>query len=142
MKYLILTLCLPFMLFANSLQEGAFMQPLVIKDQHEKNVIISADTKEIIVAFTQAQGTAIKAFLEANPNYLAEHHAVYLMDATAVPSMVMSIFMMPKFKKYPYSIGLLEKEKDVAVFPKKEERMTVLSLDKFKITNVSFKESL
>ena len=67
MKYLILTLCLPFMLFANSLQEGAFMQPLVIKDQHEKNVIISADTKEIIVAFTQAQGTAIKAFLEANP---------------------------------------------------------------------------
>jgi len=130
------------MLFANSLQEGAFMQPLVIKDQHEKNVIISVDTKEIIVAFTQAQGTAIKAFLEANPNYLAEHHAVYLMDATAVPSMVMSIFMMPKFKKYPYSIGLLEKEKDVAVFPKKEERMTVLSLDKFKITNVSFKESL
>ena len=142
MKYLILTLCLPFMLFANSLQEGAFMQPLVIKDQHEKNVIISADTKEIIVAFTQAQGTAIKAFLEANPNYLAEHHAVYLMDATAVPSMVMSMFMMPKFKKYSYSIGLLENEKDLAYFPKKPDLLTVITLDNLNVTAIDFKEKL
>ena len=64
------------------------------------------------------------------------------MDATAVPSMVMSMFMMPKFKKYTYSIGLLDNEKDVAYFPKKEDRITVISLENLNVTAIDFKEKL
>lgn len=144
MKYFLLAamLLLPFGLFADALKEGAPIQALVIKDQFEKNVSITPQTKQIIIAFTKSQGEVIKAFLEANPNYLTDNNALYFMDATAVPSMIMSMFMMPKFKKYTYSIGLLDNEKDVVYFPKKEDRMTVITLDNLNVTAISFQEKL
>ena len=144
MKYFISTLLLllPFGLFADTLKEGTTIQAPVIKDQFEKTVSIAPQTKQVIIAYTKSQGDVIKAFLEANPNYLSENNALYLMDATAVPSMVMSMFMMPKFKKYTYSIGLLDNEKDVAYFPKKEDRITVISLENLNVTAIDFKEKL
>lgn len=144
MKYFIcaLLVLLPFGLFADTLKEGTLIQAPVIKDQFEKTVSIAPQTKQVIIAYTKSQGDVIKAFLEANPNYLTENNALYLMDATAVPSMVMSMFMMPKFKKYSYSIGLLDNEKDVAYFPKKEDRITVISLENLNVTAIDFKEKL
>lgn len=144
MKKLLLAaiLLLPFGLFADTLKEGVSIQAPIIKDQFEKNVNITPQTKQIIIAFTKSQGDVMKAFIEANPNYLSENNALYFMDTTSVPSMVMSMFMMPKFKKYTYSIGLLENEKDVAYFPKKEDRMTVITLDNLNVTTISFQEKL
>lgn len=135
-------LLLPFGLFADALKEGMPIQAPTIKDQFEKNVSITPQTKQIIIAYTKSQGDVMKAFLEANPNYLSENNALYLMDATTVPGIVMSMFMMPKFKKYTYAIGLLETEKDVAYFPKKEDRMTVITLDNLNVTAIDFKEKL
>jgi len=135
-------LLLPFGLCADALKEGMPIQAPTIKDQFEKNVSITPQTKQIIIAYTKSQGDVMKAFLEANPNYLSENNALYLMDATTVPGIVMSMFMMPKFKKYTYVIGLLENEKDVAYFPKKEDRMTVITLDNLNVTAIDFKEKL
>lgn len=135
-------LLLPFGLCADALKEGMPIQAPTIKDQFEKNVSITPQTKQIIIAYTKSQGDVMKAFLEANPNYLSENNALYLMDATTVPGIVMSMFMMPKFKKYTYAIGLLENEKDVAYFPKKEDRMTVITLDNLNVTAIDFKEKL
>jgi hypothetical protein len=56
--------------------------------------------------------------------------------------MVMSMFMMPKFKKYSYSIGLLENEKDLAYFPKKPDLLTVITLDNLNVTAIDFKDKL
>ncbi len=135
-------LLLPFGLFADTLQEGATIQAPIIKDQFEKTVNITPQTKQIIIAYTKAQGDVLKTFLEANPNYLTENNALYFMDATAVPSMVMSLFMMPKFKKYSYAIGLLENEKDVAYFPKKEDQLTIITLNNLNVTAIAFQEKL
>ncbi|ATB70801.1 hypothetical protein SJPD1_2712 [Sulfurospirillum diekertiae] len=135
-------LLLPFGLFADTLKEGTTIQAPVMKDQFEKTVDITPQTKQIIIAYTKAQGDVLKAFLEANPNYLSENSALYLMDATAVPSMVMSMFMLPKFKKYPYAIGLLENEKDVAYFPKKEDQLTIITLNNLNVTAIDFKDKL
>lgn len=135
-------LLLPFGLFADTLQEGATIQAPIIKDQFEKTVNITPQTKQIIIAYTKDQGDVVKTFLEANPNYLTENKALYFMDATAVPSMVMSLFMMPKFKKYSYAIGLLENEKDVAYFPKKEDQLTIITLNNLTVTAIAFQEKL
>jgi hypothetical protein len=135
-------LLLPFSLFAEALTMGAPIQAPAIKDQFEKNVSITPQTKQIIIAYTKSQGDVMKAFLEANPNYLSENNALYFMDATSVPSMVMSMFMMPKFKKYSYSIGLLENEKDVVYFPKKTDLLTVITLDNLNVTAIDFKDKL
>lgn len=139
---LFIALMLPFGLFAETLKEGALLQAPTIKDQFEKTVVITPQTKQIIIAYTKSQGDAMKAFFEANPNYLSENNALYFMDATGVPSMVMSMFMMPKFKKYTYGIGIIDNDKDAAYFPKKEDRLTVISLEELKVTAVDFKEKL
>lgn len=144
MKNLLLSLMLllPLGLFAQELKEGDPIQQMVIKDQFEKNISITTQTKQIVIAFSKEQGEKVKLFLEANPNYLAENNALYLMDATAVPSMVMSMFMLPKMKKYGYTVGLIENEKDIAYLPKKENFITVLTLDNLTVTSVVFKEVL
>ena len=135
-------LLLPFGLFADTLKEGTSIQAPIIKDQFEKTLSITPQTKQIIIAYTKSQGDVMKAFFEVHPNYLSDNNALYFMDATAVPSLVMSMFMMPKFKKYTYGIGIINNEKDAAYFPKKEDRLTVISLDNLSVTAIDFKEKL
>lgn len=144
MKNLLLSLILllPLGLFAQELKESDKIQPMVIKDQFEKNISITTQTKQIVMAFSKEQGERIKLFLETNPHYLAENSAIYLMDVSAVPGMVMSMFMLPKFQKYSYTVGLVENEKDVAYFPKKENLITVITLDNLNVTSIVFKEVL
>ena len=139
---LVAMLLLPFGLFADTLKEGTSIQAPIIKDQFEKTLSITPQTKQIIIAYTKSQGDVMKAFFEVHPNYLSDNNALYFMDATAVPSLVMSMFMMPKFKKYTYGIGIINNEKDAAYFPKKEDRLTVITLDNLRVTAIDFKEKL
>lgn len=143
-KFFVVLLCLlPLGLFAEALKEGSNVAPLsVVKDQFKKSVALDGTTKQIIVAFTKDQGNQIKAFLDENPNYLKEHNALYFMDASGVPSMVMSLFMLPKFKDYAYSIGIVEEKNDAAYLPKQEGKITVISLDNLHIASIDYKEKL
>ena len=59
---------IPVSLFADVLQENGIFPNVKLKDQFEKEVVINAQTKQIIIAFTKAQGETMKAFLETNPN--------------------------------------------------------------------------
>lgn len=144
MKYIFTAfmLFLPFGLFAQTLNEGENIKAISLKDQFEKNLTVSTETKQIIVAFTKDQGAQVKTFLDANPNYLLEQKALYFMDVTSVPGMVMSMFMLPKFKNYSYPVGLIEEKEALAYFPKKEGNITLITLDNLKVTAISFKESL
>jgi len=144
MKYLLIAFMflLPHGLFAQPLSVGTTIEATQFNDQFEKNLTITAQTQQLIVVFSKVEGEKVKAFLETNPNYLYENNALYLMDVTPVPSMVMSMFMLPKFKKYPYSIGLIEDEKLLAPFPKKENFITFMTLENFKVTSIEFKEIL
>jgi hypothetical protein len=144
MKYLVIAfmLLLPYGLFAQPLSVGTTIEATQFKDQFEKNLTITAQTQQLIVVFSKVEGEKVKAFLEANPNYLRENNALYLMDVTPVPSMVMSMFMLPKFKKYTYPIGLIEDETILKTLPKKEKFITLITLDNLKITAIEFIEAL
>ena len=141
-KKWLFAMLLPVSLLADVLQENGIFPTLKLKDQFEKEVVINVQTKQIIIAFTKAQGETMKAFLEANPNYLSDNNALYMMDATEVPSVIMSMFMMPKFKKYGYSVGLVEDKQTAQTLPKQNDKLTVLSLDNLRITQIDFKEAL
>ncbi len=141
-KKWLFAMLIPVSLFADVLQENGILPNVKLKDQFEKEVVINAQTKQIIIAFTKAQGETMKAFLETNPNYLSDNNALYMMDATEVPSVIMSMFMMPKFKKYGYSVGLVEDKLTAQTLPKQNDKLTVLSLDNLRITQIDFKEAL
>ncbi len=143
-KWFVVLLCiLPLSLFAEVLKEGSAIVPLsVVKDQFKKSVALDGNTKQIIVAFTKDQGNHVKAFLDAHPNYLSENNALYFMDATGVPSMIMSMFMLPKFKDYAYSIGIVDEKNDAAYLPKQEGKLTVISLENLRVSSIEYKETL
>ncbi len=141
-KKWLFAMLLPVSLLADVLQENGIFPNVKLKDQFEKEVVINAQTKQIIIAFTKAQGETMKAFLETNPNYLSDNNALYMMDATEVPSVIMSMFMMPKFKKYGYSVGLVEDKQTAQTLPKQNDKLTVLSLDNLRIMQIDFKEAL
>ncbi|MCR1811782.1 hypothetical protein [Sulfurospirillum sp. hDNRA2] len=141
-KKWLFAMLIPVSLFADVLQENGIFPNVKLKDQFEKEVVINAQTKQIIIAFTKAQGETMKVFLEANPHYLSDNNALYMMDATEVPSVIMSMFMMPKFKKYGYSVGLVEDKQTAQTLPKQNDKLTVLSLDNLRITQIDFKEAL
>lgn len=113
-----------------------------VQDQFEKDLVVTKDTKKLIVAFSKEKGEEIKKHLEANPNYLQEQNAIYLADVSAAPSFVTSLFMIPKFKKYPYSMGLIKDEEFATKFPKQEEMITIISIENFVITQIDFVKNL
>ena len=141
-KKLLLAALIPVSLLAEVLHENGIFPNVKLKDQFEKELAFNAQTKQIIIAFTKAQGETMKVFLEANPRYLSDNNALYIMDATEVPSVIMSMFMMPKFKKYGYSVGIVEDKQTAQTLPKQNDKLTVLSLDNLRITQIDFKESL
>jgi len=143
-KLFVVLLCLlPLGLFAEVLKEGSGIAPLiVVKDQFEKDVALNSTTKQIIVAFTREQGNQMKEFLDAHPTYLSDNNALYFMDTTQVPSFVMSMFMMPKFKKYTYPIGIVNEESDAGYLPKQEGKITVISLENLHISTITYRDKL
>lgn len=138
----VLILVLPWLLQADMLRVKDTFPAINVQDQFDNKSRIVTSTKQLIIAFSKEQGESIKQFLQANPTYLNEHNALYWMDTSKVPSFVMSMFMMPKFKEYPYTIGIIEDEKILSLLPKEEGKITILTLDNLTITNIVFKEAL
>lgn len=128
--------------FGATIKVSENLATLKVNDQFDKPMAVTNDTKKIIVAFSKEKGEEIKAYLDANPNFLKEQNALYLADVSAAPSFVTSLFMVPKFKKYSYSMGLIRDEDVAAKFPRQEEMMTVISLKDSVVTNIEFKKQL
>ena len=125
-------------LFGAVYQNADSLNGFTIKDQFDQALVVTKDTKKLIVAFSKEKGGEIKAYLDSNPNYLKDENAIYIADVSAAPSFVTSLFMMPKFKKYPFSMGIIKDEELAAKFPKQEEMITIITVENFVITNIDF----
>ncbi len=141
-KIVFLTFVVLGIAFAKPLEVGGVIPTFSLQNQFQKPLSITKDTKKLIVVFSKKEGDIVKNFLEKNPNYLTTTKTAYLVDVSEVPSLVMSMFMRPKFKDYNFEMGLLDDENIVSSFPKKEGYITLLELDNKKVTKVEFKKSL
>ena len=112
------------------------------KDQFEKKLSITSQTKEIIISFSKKNGKAVKAFLESHKGYLKERQAVYLADMTSAPSLAISLFMKPALKKYDFKVGLIEDDAIAEKLPKMEGKTTVIRLDNMMIISITYKDRL
>lgn len=143
MKILIPLFLLVNLMFASAIKVGDNLASLQIKDQFDTVVQITNDTKKLIVVFSKDKGSELKEFFEANPNYLKSNNAVYFADVSAAPSFVTNLFMIPKFKKYPYSMGLIRESEVAEKFPKQnEEILTIITLDNSIVSSITYEKSL
>ncbi len=142
MKFLVSMLLLSGLLFANQFKVGDTLSNFSCENQFEKKMVVSQTTKKIIVAFSKEKGEVIKQFLDKNPNYLKDQNALYLADVSSAPAFVTSMFMIPKFKSYSFEMGVIKDEAKAGQFPKKDDMVTVISIENQVVKNIEFKPTL
>lgn len=124
--------------FANALNIGDSVPSFEIKDQFEKMHKIAADTKTILVAADKDTSEILRDyFLAKDGNFLTTNKAYYVADISGMPSLISKFFALPKMKKYPFSVLLVDEEQ-TKTFTKKEGNITVYTVNNGKITDIKY----
>ena len=139
-KLLVLAL-LATALFSNTFEVNSKIGTLEFKDQFEKNQIVNADVKTIIFSSEKDTSAGLNEFLASKEKgFLETNNTVFVADISGMPSIISYLFALPKMKKYNYNVLLIDKEGDTR-FSKKEERLTVYTLNNGVVTNIKYVET-
>ncbi len=138
MKKLLVSILVSVTAFANTLTIGDTLPTLTINDQFEKAQTIQAETKIILVAADKDTSTIIKEYLLTKKgDFLSANNAYYIADISGMPSLIARFFALPKMKKYPFSVLLLD-DSNKDKFSMKEEKITVYKLKDSKISEIMY----
>ncbi len=145
MKYLLFVAFFALSLFAEY-KVGDKLTPFALQDQFGKELKVDESLKLIILATTKDNGKIGHSYFEdKSAEFFDAKKVIYISDMSSVPSLVLDLFMMGKFKKYTYRLGLLKDDKVAEMMPKKDEMLSVIYLDNLAIKDVkhtSTKEQL
>ena len=146
-KKLLLTTFLALGLNAASLNVDSTVNDIKIKDQFEKEHTIGTNVKTILFASDKKTSDMLRDYLlpiSEKENVLEKNGAVYVADISGMPSLISKFIALPKMKKYPFSILLLD-DTNKANFTKEDGKIIVYSLEAgkvVKIDKISTKEEL
>lgn len=138
-KKVLMTACLAVGLFANSLTTGSELPTLTIVDQFEQTHTVDANTKTILFSATKDESATIRDFVneKGKTEFLTSNNIAYIADITGMPSLITKFFAMPKMKKYEFPILLID-EDNKALFPVEADKISVISLENGKVTDVKY----
>lgn len=142
MKYLLILAFAAIAAFASSVEIGQKFPHTNFENQHSQPLVVNDETQKIIIAYTKEAGEVVRNFLEQNEGYLEQNNAIYLTDVSAVPSFVMSMFMMPSFKKYDFEMGLVRDKAVANSLPREGGKLTIIELDNLEVASISFSQNL
>ena len=138
MKKILFTVLLFVATFANALSIGDSTPTFDIKDQFEKAHKISPDSKTILVAGDKGTSEILRDYLlTKDKGFLEANKSNYVADISGMPSLIAKWFALPKMKKYPFSILLVDEEQTKS-FTKKEDTITVYTLTDGKVSDIKF----
>ena len=117
------------------------------EDQFEKEIKIPKSVRLVILSYEKGTGATVNELLnEQSPTYLEDHNTLFIADISGMPSLITSMFALPKMQKYKHTIYLNYTERFAKAFPPKEEKITLLHFNAqnflSKITYISKKEEL
>jgi hypothetical protein len=136
-KKILFTVLLSLSAIANSLSVGSEASAIKIKDQFEKEHTVDANVKTILFASDKDTSDILKDYLlSKDADILTRNNAVYVADISGMPSLISKFIAMPKMKKYPFSILLLD-DTNKENFTKEEGKIIVYTLENSKVTNIS-----
>lgn len=134
---MILSLLFTTSLFAE-FTVGEKLPAISLPDQFENTLEVKSTDRLLIMAFEKDISTAISNYLKTKPaSYLNDHHAKYISDISAMPSLITSIFAIPKMKKYSFPVILIDDDFGEQ-FSKKERKITVYKIENCKIIAIEF----
>lgn len=136
-KKFLFTVLLGLSAIASSLTIDSEVPAIKIKDQFEKEHTIDANVKTILFASDKGTSDILKDYLlSKDADILTKNNAVYVADISGMPSLISKFVALPKMKKYPFSVLLLD-DTNKDNFSKEEGKIIVYTLDNSKITNIA-----
>ncbi len=138
MKKFLFSVLLLVATFANALNIGDATPTFDIKDQFEKKHKIAVDAKTILVAADKDTSEILRDyFLAKDAKFLSTNKAYYVADISGMPSLIAKFFALPKMKKYPFSVLLVDEEQTKS-FTKKEGNITVYTVSNGKVSDIKY----
>ncbi len=118
---------------------SARLSDFVYKTPNDAVVKIPKDVKIIIASFEKETGALVNEYLQnQHVTYLVGHSAVFIADITKMPSVITTMFAIPKLKKYKHPIHLNYSEGFSTVVPAKEDMVTLLFVENGKIKEIRY----
>jgi len=138
MKHILLaSLLLTGSLFAD-FKVGDTLPSITLEDQFEKESTVGEKDRLLIMAFEKDISVVVNEYLKTQEgSFLETHHAKYISDISTMPSIITSMFALPKMKKYPFSVMLIN-DKFGEQFNRQEGKITVYTLKKHKIKEIRY----
>ena len=113
---------------AAQLSVGDAVPAIAANDQHGTAFQFTNGLRFLLVATEMAASKSANQKLAAQgAGFLEQHQAAYLMDIHTMPG-VARVFALPKLRKQPHRIVLVDTADALAAFPVQPGRVTVLAL--------------
>ena len=125
-----LMLALPLMAHGGVAEKGQPFPPYKVTDAFGATNTFAANTRFVIVSSEKAVSALIHDWLVAkDKDFLPAHRAEYVSDITPMPSLIASLFAIPKMKKYPYKILLARDPEFAKTYAHAEGKIALFVLD-------------
>ncbi len=113
------------------------------ENQFEEPVSIPKDTQLLIISFEKETGDFVNDYLDTKePLYLLAQHAVFIADINRMPSIITSLFALPKLQKYKHPIYLHYEDQFENYIPYKEEQLILVHIKDEKVHSISYISTL
>jgi len=117
---------------------GSSVSAFSANDQFGAPFKLGADCRALLISFDMATGKQANQQLSAlGKDFLPQHHAVYVANIHEMPA-IGRVFALPKMRSYAHRIVLADDATLLSPFPKQEKRVTVLLLQKSKVTGIRY----
>ena len=106
---------------AGPVQPGQLLPVLQLRDQHDRDWRVPADTRLLLFAADRKASNLAMAVLGSQPKgFLVARHAVYLADMSRMPGFVTRAFALPALREQAFEVGVSLDESALAGWPRQE----------------------
>ena len=118
---------------------GERFPPLTLHNQFEQNISLDNTTQLLMVSFQKGVSSEIQEFLERKEEgFLTQTHTLYMVDVSGLPSFILTLFALPKMKKFNFNVALIDQEELAKRIPKEEDKVTLIKLYQQQILSIKF----
>ena len=123
---------------AATLAAGSDLPAIALTDQHDRKASLGPDVRIVVLTRDMAAGDTVKeGFAGMDQAALEMRGAVYVADISGMPSMIATMFAVPKMRDRSYRIVLDRDGTATRDFPYAEGRPTVLLVESGRIARVA-----
>ncbi len=142
LKKLILFILICVYTNASTLKIDDKISSFSLTNQFDKIHRITGEISIIIVTFQKETTNLVNDFLSSkNSDFLDKNNTLFISDISAIPSIVVKMFTIPKMRDYKYDILLIYNENSKK-FKEEENKITVYFIENGFVKDIKFVSSI